>query len=109
MNTTKKLYDNCEIYSPDDKLLGHCNYDKFNWYLKKGLADLIEEKKLRLKFIPKDWKDYPPSLVKKENICVNCRTTEDLTKHHVIPRCYIKHFPLDIKKQQFSRCCFTMR
>lgn len=97
MNTTKKLYDNCEIYSPDDKLLGHCNLDKFTWYLKKDLGELIGDKKLRLKFIPKDWKDYAPSLIKKENICVNCKTDEDLTKHHIIPRCYIKYFPLEIK------------
>jgi len=97
MNTTKKLYDNCEIYGPNDKLLGHCNFDKFDWYLKRGLADLISEKKLKLKFLPKDWSDYPPNLVKRENICVNCRTKQNLTKHHIIPRCYIKHFPLEIK------------
>lgn len=97
MNTTKRLYDNCEIYSPDDILLGHCNFDKFNWYLRKGLADLINEKSLRLKFIPTEWNHYTPNLIKKENICVNCNTGEELTKHHVIPRCYIKYFPIEIK------------
>jgi len=97
MNITKKLYDNCEIYSPDDRLLGHCNFDKFNWYIKKNLAFKLGHKKLKLKFVPKDWADYAPNLIKKENICVNCRTDEDLTKHHIIPKCYIKHFPLKIK------------
>lgn len=97
MNSTKKLYDNCEIYSPDDELLGHCNFDKFNWYLKKGLAVKFGEKKIRLKFLPEGWIHYKPSLLKKENKCVNCGTNEDLTKHHVIPKCYIKYFPIEIK------------
>jgi len=97
MNTTKNLYDNCEIYSPDDNLLGHCNFDKFNWYLKRNLAIKISEKQLKLKFVPKDWESYAPNLVKKENICVNCRTKDELTKHHVVPKCYIKYFPLEIK------------
>ena len=97
MNSTKNLYDNCEIYSPDNNLLGHCNFDKFNWYLKRDLAIKVSEKRLKLKFVPKDWKNYAPNLVKKENICVNCRTSDELTKHHVIPKCYIKYFPLEIK------------
>ena len=51
--TTKRPYDNCEIYSPDDKLLGFCSQSKFDWYLSKNLAEKISDGKLKLKFEPK--------------------------------------------------------
>lgn len=98
MNSTTKLYDNLEILCPDGNLLGHCNVDKFKWYIKRDLAVQLSEKTLQLKFIPKEWDGkVPNNLTEKKNICVNCGTKEELTKHHVIPRVYIKYFPLEIK------------
>lgn len=97
MNSLKKVYDNCEIYSIENELLGYCNKSRLKWYLKKDLAVSIGEDKIRLKFTPKGSNIHLPNLIKKDNLCVNCGTREDLTKHHVIPKCYIKFFPLEIK------------
>ena len=94
---SKPLYDNCALYSQDDIILGYCNLEKYNWYINRGLGEEIGYKKLRLNYTPKNWEEYAPNMIKKKNICVNCGTTEDLTRHHIIPKCYIKYFPLEIK------------
>ena len=105
-NTLKnnKLYDNCSVYSPCGTLMFRCKKKRIKWYLDRNLAEIIEipgEDGLcaQLLFKPKGLGKYndPYSLEKAENKCVVCGTDEDLTKHHVIPTMYRKHFPLEYK------------
>ncbi|CAG7579947.1 MAG: putative HNH endonuclease [uncultured marine phage] len=101
MNTLKtKLYDNCSVYSPCGKLMFRCKEKRINWYLDRNLAKLIDVPGedgicAQLLFEPKGLGKHEDlfSLEKAENKCVVCGTDEDLTRHHVVPTMYRKHFP----------------
>lgn len=94
-----KLYDNCSVYSPCGKLMFRCKEKRINWYLKRELAELIEVEGeglcAKLLFEPKGLGKHndPFSLEKAENKCVVCGKESNLTRHHVIPSMYRKHFP----------------
>jgi hypothetical protein len=103
-----KLYGNHKVYSPDGEFMFMGNNKKVNWYLNKGLAIVISEendvggKDVQLLFEPNGTghsEDDPYYLKPKENMCVvsGCLELTELTKHHVIPYCFRKHFPLEFK------------
>ncbi|AYV84126.1 MAG: hypothetical protein Hyperionvirus18_2 [Hyperionvirus sp.] len=94
---SKKLYDNCEIYSPDKKLLGYCSLAKYDWYLTKNLAEKIEDGKVMLKFEPKYRTMTRDCASKKLNRCYVCSAEGDLRKYHVIPSQYKKQLPVTLK------------
>jgi hypothetical protein len=91
------IYGNCQVLDPNGELLFLCLPKKIKWYLSRNLAVLISENPttIKLKFKPKGKtnKNDLYSLSEKKNICVVCGTDLDLTKHHIIPYCYRKHFP----------------
>ncbi len=96
----KKLYHNCKILSPDGELMCRVSEKRAQKYLDKGLAEIVEDETLtiQLNFKPKGrgHADSPGAevlLAEIEEKCVSCGIEEDLTKHHVIPRTYLKHFP----------------
>lgn len=96
------IYGNWKVFHPNDKsLMFFCNQKKANWYLKRNLAKIINEKEIQLTFIPKGkgcaFDLYGKS--SKENICVVCGEKEELTKHHIVPKCYRKHFPDEYKSR----------
>lgn len=101
-NLEARLYGNLTMLSPEGIELCKCSIKKFRWYESRGLAKMIDEKRFQINFIPKgygnaasSYKDY--YLGEKKNVCVVCGTSEDLTKHHVVPQFYRKHFPVQIK------------
>jgi vacuolar-type H+-ATPase subunit H len=94
-SSKKIIYDNCEIYDPNDKLVGLCSKDRFKWYLSKGIADKISENAIKLKFEPK-YRNGGVNVntrVKRENKCYACGIKENLVRFHVIPAEYKKSFP----------------
>jgi exonuclease 3'-5' domain-containing protein 2 len=98
------VYDGCTILNPKGEFLTWCASKKARWYLNKGRAKLVDQDKdgrltIQLEFEPKGPGviDNPYYREPKENKCVVCGTTDDLTRHHVVPRCYRKHFPNDVK------------
>ena len=101
----RKIYGNCTVYSPDGHLMFRCDGKKASWYLKRNLAQILQEDPLSIKlnFIPKGLgnHDKPFGLSEMNNICVNCGTEFFLTRHHVVPICYRKHFPLNLKSHNF--------
>lgn len=102
-NKDRILFDNCEIYSPDNKLIGLCGKRRFNWYLSKNLAEKIETKEnaIRLKFEPKRNDAY---IVKRENKCYVCGSVFELIRFNIIPKEYKKLLPEEWK----SRKCKTL-
>ncbi len=48
-----KLYDNCKILAPDGQLLSTCSVKKLNWYVSKGLGQIVP-KPLHLVVTPSD-------------------------------------------------------
>lgn len=107
-HTTKpdrKIYGNCQVLSPDNILMFRCDNKKIHWYLNRNLATIISESPfiIRLNFHPNGLgnhnKDY--GLTKMENVCVNCGTEKYLTRHHVVPYCYRRFFPVNLKAHNF--------
>jgi hypothetical protein len=82
-----------------------CNNKKLNWYLDRGLAVVIENNPptIKLNFTPNGLGNHNKSygLGKMENLCVNCGSKNHLTRHHIVPFCYRKYFPLEIKSHNF--------
>lgn len=102
--TSNKLYGNCKVLSPDDVLMFRCNKKKINWYLDRNIADLIDEDPLtiRLKFKPKGLGNNGKyGLTEMMNICVICGTSDKLSRHHIVPHCYRRYFPIERKSHNF--------
>ena len=101
----KKLYGNCQVLSPDGILMFRCDDKKVNWYLHRDLAEEVsaDPKIIKLKFTPNGLgnhnKEY--GLSPMENVCVRCGTEEFLTRHHVVPICYRRYFPVKVKSHNF--------
>ncbi len=96
------LYGNCVITAPDGQALCRTSEEKIRWYLDRNLGEVVSENPttLRLFFEPKgrDGADHPYTTAEKHNICVVCGTDQDITRHHVVPRCFRKHFPMKRKE-----------
>lgn len=82
-----------------------CDVKKIQWYTKRGLADIISQEPLiaKLKFKPKGLGNHDKQfgLTEMHNHCVVCGSGEFLTRHHVVPYCYRKYFPLKVKSHNF--------
>ena len=101
----RKLYGNCQVYSPFGHLMFRCDKKKVDWYLSRNLAEIIKHDPLTIKlnFSPRGLGNYdkPFGLSEMSNRCVNCGTEDFLTRHHVVPICYRRHFPLNLKSHNF--------
>lgn len=104
------IFDNCLIQAPDGINLSRCSKKKLRWYIDRNLASMVDENTIRLKFEPSGRCGVgdPLLLDGKPNICVVCGISEDLTRHHIIPYCYIKHMDLkhkvDVIRDIFPLC-----
>jgi hypothetical protein len=101
----RKIYGNWQVQSPDGILMFRCDEKKAMWYVKRNLGDIInnDPKIIKLTFTPNGLGNHQRSygLTEMLNICVVCGTNEFLTRHHVVPHCYRKYFPLEIKSHNF--------
>jgi len=79
-----------------------CSKKKFNWYLKKGLAEKLNEDSIKLTFEPRGMGEDPMFLTPRENRCVVSGNTKDLTRHHVVPTQFRQHFPMKYKSKNSS-------
>ena len=101
----KKLYGNCLAYSANNYLIFRCDEKKANWYIDRNLAVKINDNPFTFKFnfTPKGngyhGKEY--GLCEMKNVCVKCGNSEFLTRHHVVPVCYRKFLPLNLKSHNF--------
>lgn len=99
------IYGNCQVLSPDNILMFRCDEKRANWYLKRDLAESIELSplKIRLKFKPRGLGNHNKGfgLTEMKNVCVNCGSQDELNRHHVVPYCYRKFFPLSLKSHNF--------
>lgn len=96
-----KHYGNIKVYDLDDDLLFIANNGKAAFYIKKGIADIIEGTKdnpiaIRLNFKTNGkghCGDSPFYLTPRRDECVICSTSINLTRHHVVPYCYRRFMP----------------
>lgn len=92
------LLGNFTAFDPNGDFLFNCDSKKARWYVKKKLADWTndEQTHFKLNFTPKgkgnrELGKYFTEYIK--NQCVICGCDSNLTKHHVVPSCYKRHFP----------------
>ena len=101
----RKIYGNCQVLSPDGILMFRCENKKANWYLNRNLATIEKEDPLTIKlnFEPTGLGNHNKNygLNEMENICVVCGIDEFLTRHHVVPHCYRRYFPIERKSHSF--------
>ncbi|XP_054256113.1 exonuclease 3'-5' domain-containing protein 2 [Indicator indicator] len=95
------LYDNCFLHAPDGQPLCTCDHKKAQWYLDKGIGELVSTDPfvVKLRFEPsgrpESQVDY--YLTVKENLCVVCGKRESYIRKNIVPHEYRKHFPVQMK------------
>ena len=97
----RKIYGNCRVLSPNGILMFRCDERKANWYLRRNLGEIVSNNPLvvRLNFEPNGLGNHNKQfgLSDMPNICVVCGTKNHLTRHHVVPYCYRKNLPIELK------------
>lgn len=89
------------LISKDESYSGFCGRKKGEWYIKKGLATLIDEKTIKLNFvwnIPKDELvalDYEAT-IDKSSCCNACGSIDKLKLSNIIPHKILKYFPSEL-------------
>lgn len=90
-------YDNYKIYHPNGTLMCFSSLKKIKWYLSRNLAKYIDNTSIMLLFTPNGFGDPLDILESRKNYCVITKKETDLTRHHVIPAQYRKHFRMCYK------------
>jgi len=107
--TKSPVYENCRMYAPDRTLLCHCDRDRINWYVSKGIAEQISDDPpaIKLLFEPngtksRDHSDYDNEFYSADRVnrCVICGNTENYMRYHIIPSIYRQHFPPAFKSHR---------
>jgi len=102
-----KYYDNCKLFSKDDKLIGCCNKKKMMWYLAKGLGMPITDSSIKINFDHKikntdgeiDKYREMSNIYEKENKCVSCGDEyTELESFSLVPYEFKKCYPPSYKK-----------
>ncbi|XP_018420590.1 PREDICTED: exonuclease 3'-5' domain-containing protein 2 isoform X2 [Nanorana parkeri] len=95
------LYDNCFLHAPDGQPLCTCDRKKAQWYLDKGIGDLISSEPfvVKLRFEPSGRPETNADyyLTVKKNICVVCGKRESYIRKNIVPHEYRRHFPIQMK------------
>uniref|UniRef100_A0A1B6E4P1 Exonuclease 3'-5' domain-containing protein 2 n=2 Tax=Clastoptera arizonana TaxID=38151 RepID=A0A1B6E4P1_9HEMI len=98
----RPYYDNIYLLAPDNQVLSTISEAKSEWYLQKGLADIVceEPKKLKLRFEPAGREGIADGYYThaKKNICVVCGSEKSIRRKIVVPQEYRKHFPVHLKE-----------
>jgi hypothetical protein len=96
---TERIYK-IEVHSQDGRFLSHTSKKRANWYLKRGLAEVLPDgNNIRLSFAEKDFiPDYNNFKESYQDYCVCCGTKDNLTKHHVVPQQYFPYLPIQFKE-----------
>jgi len=96
-------YDNCLMLDPKGKSIFRCLKKKIYWYVNRNLAKIVKKENpltAQLLFFPKGSGHLGDNffLHPRINRCVVCGITEKLTRHHIIPHCYVKFIALEFRR-----------
>lgn len=96
--------------SPEGFLMCYIGRKRANWYLDRNLARKNSEKEIQLLFKPNGLGHYydKERNIPVKNHCVvcGCNDISKLSKHHTIPECFRKHFPLRWKSYRSHEVLF---
>lgn len=108
-----KMYDNCYLLDPQNRVLCTCERKKAQWYLDKNLGVQVKQDPLtvRLSFQPQvfDREDCKYYAGEKRNQCVVCGNVDiaALVKKYIVPHEYRKYMP-DYMKDRRSHDVLLM-
>ncbi len=99
--SSKKMYESFEMLHPEGYFMSFVNEKRANWYINRGLANWVGDKKFQLKFSPNgSGKGHIPFYTQKlENRCVVCGVEHNLNKHHVVPYVFRSKMPVKYKEK----------
>ncbi|GBP66292.1 Exonuclease 3'-5' domain-containing protein 2 [Eumeta japonica] len=88
---SKPLYHNCFLAAPDDEVLCAIDNKKAQWYIDKGLADMVCEEPLTIKLRFEPVSRWAGDVAKyyqltKENKCVVCGKANTYIRKNVVPQ-----------------------
>lgn len=103
MQSSDVIYGNYQVLSPDNILMFRCGEKRAKWYLNRNLAEIIDTHIIRLNFEPNGLGNHNKGygLEEMKNMCVNCGSKLNLTRHHIVPYCYRRYLPENIKSHNF--------
>ena len=83
----------------EGKLLFLSSIKKLNFYKKKGLVKHIKDDEYTILFTPHVLcsDKNPETLIPRKNCCVVTGGTKNLTRHHIVPSFFRRHFPEELK------------
>lgn len=98
--TTTQLYGNWIVLHPDGFEMFRCDNRRAEWYLSRELAKKVGDHVMQFTFTPRGTghRDEPYYLQSLPNVCFVCGTTEQMTKHHVVPYQFRKVMPIQFKE-----------
>mgnify|MGYP003403395538 FL=1 len=110
MNTSKNKYSNCKIYAPNMKLMCVNSEKKGRWYVEKTNAKVLSYKEdgtlaeIQLTFEPKgsgydENDEFGLSVQASRCVVSGVDDIDILTKHHIVPISYRRHFPIEYKSR----------
>jgi hypothetical protein len=101
---TNAGHGNFKILDKDGGDIGLCDFKRFKWYLRKGLATKINDRTLQINFDPdyKNNKKEDYEIFERKTLCCACGTKKNLRKFHVVPLQFKRHFPEDKKKHNVT-------
>ncbi len=99
--SSKKMYESFEMVHPDGYFMSFVSEKRANWYINRGLAKWVGDKKFQLNFNPNgSGKGHIPFYTQKlENKCVVCGVEHNLNKHHVVPYVFRSRMPVKYKEK----------
>lgn len=97
-------YNSAAVYHKTGHFMFYCDQRRAKWYLKKGLGEIVyqDQSRLEIKLNFETAGPGPNDEFSSHEIlqrCVVCGSVENLTKHHVVPTCYRKFFPIEYKSR----------
>ena len=95
------IYSNVRLLNDEGKHISFIDEKRAKWYLDRNLAVITSEDPyevmLTFEAATPNRRDDEFYLVPRQNMCVICGTSEKLTRHHVIPQSYRRHFRKELK------------
>jgi hypothetical protein len=97
----RAIYDSCRILAPSGELMCLVAEKRARWYVARGLGRVTAEDPLTvvLCFEPRG-KGHAGDFfytTARPNACAGCGGTAGLTLHHIVPHCYRRYFPAEVK------------
>ncbi|KAJ3266998.1 hypothetical protein HDU77_008343 [Chytriomyces hyalinus] len=95
------LYDNCRLYAQNGSdLMAMISRKRYRWYLKKGIAEVLDDHSIRITFEPRGPGGAEYGITEKANVCVVCGSDSKLFRTYIVPHSYRSVFPESMSASQ---------